>query len=1076
MPGLPILIALLLGLLAIAHGAVPVENYRWKSVRVGAGGFVTGMTVHPLDPGVRYARTDVGNGYRWDTASQTWQPVIIRVVETNSGLSAEFASVPASLGVESIAVDPSDVRIVYMAFGLGRSNDVADTHPASSGALYKSADGGITFTKTGLEIQMRANGGSRAAGERIAVDPVNGDILYYGSVENGLHQSINSGISWSAISAGGPAANANVLNVNFDRNSGTVAVNGQIRTRVIYAGVLHGDIFRSEDGGRSWTNITAGTSLSGDVGFSTIDQNGKLYVIRRPTGSYLDANGVTQYYHYDSNEFWTYSFGQGVWQTGFVRHALGYTFGGYGAINHLAIDPNNALRLFGITSGGALNRSTDGGQTWTQIQTEYRYANTLGWLPQREVGPYRSNGGIILDQTGRLWSPQGNEGVLTYMLLGDDSENEANPILWTIQSEGIEELVGHDVIIPPGSGDKAIISVHDAGALFIDDPDLFTARQAYELQDQLISNGLGLAYCPNAPEYVALSASDINRTSSGRNYSGYSTNGGRSWRPFASQPVDLQCGTIAVSRRGNWSTGDDHIVILPSTNKPPSYSHDGGRSWNLSTGIPVEPDGSPSATGMWNFSLRQRLLIADPFVVDRFYFLPLGGDLYTSNDGGRTWSAGGGAGLPNGRYHSQLFANIKQPGDLWFADGWEGSLGQAHGLHRSTDGGANFSRLGNVDHAITLALGAGRGQSGDEPFTVYVYGKVSGDAAWGVFRSTDAGGTWTRIAYNPAGNIDRPSMMAASWDTFGLVYITLNGSTAIYGKPGDAPPASGTGGITHELWFNQAGSDRNSVPFDNKAPDMTAVLPTMEAPPGDFHDRFGQRLRGFITPPASGNYTFWLAADDDGELRLSTTEFPADARVVATVPAYTGSREWSKFTTQKSAPIPLIAGKRYYIEARSYDAGWFEDLSVAWRSDGAAPTDADIIGANAISPWRDASQLEAWRLLHFGTISSSGIAALDADPDQDGFNNLLEYALGGNPVTPIASPLYTCAPDAQGVLELSFTRERAELTYEVRASSDLVNWTVLSANPGVVGQLVTVKDVPANGATKRFLGLKISSP
>ncbi|HSI09029.1 MAG TPA: hypothetical protein VK985_10635, partial [Rariglobus sp.] len=53
-------------------------DYSWKPVRLGAGGFVTGLVIHPLDPDVRYCRTDVGNAYRWDAAAREWMPLVVR--------------------------------------------------------------------------------------------------------------------------------------------------------------------------------------------------------------------------------------------------------------------------------------------------------------------------------------------------------------------------------------------------------------------------------------------------------------------------------------------------------------------------------------------------------------------------------------------------------------------------------------------------------------------------------------------------------------------------------------------------------------------------------------------------------------------------------------------------------------------------------------------------------------------------------------------------------------------------------------------------------------------------------------
>ncbi len=40
-------------------------NYEWGTIPLGGGGFVTGLIIHPLDPQIKYIRTDVGGAYRW---------------------------------------------------------------------------------------------------------------------------------------------------------------------------------------------------------------------------------------------------------------------------------------------------------------------------------------------------------------------------------------------------------------------------------------------------------------------------------------------------------------------------------------------------------------------------------------------------------------------------------------------------------------------------------------------------------------------------------------------------------------------------------------------------------------------------------------------------------------------------------------------------------------------------------------------------------------------------------------------------------------------------------------------------
>jgi autotransporter-associated beta strand protein len=94
-----------------------------------------------------------------------------------------------------------------------------------------------------------------------------------------------------------------------------------------------------------------------------------------------------------------------------------------------------------------------------------------------------------------------------------------------------------------------------------------------------------------------------------------------------------------------------------------------------------------------------------------------------------------------------------------------------------------------------------------------------------------------------------------------------------------------------------------------------------------------------------------------------------------------------------------------------------------------------------------------------------------ADHDANGQPDLLDYALSST-TTP-ANPNVRIT-NIGGGLSLTFRRARAELTYEVEASSDLATWTLISTNPGEVGADVTVTDpepLPAPG--RRFLRVRV---
>lgn len=125
------------------------------------------------------------------------------------------------------------------------------------------------------------------------------------------------------------------------------------------------------------------------------------------------------------------------------------------------------------------------------------------------------------------------------------------------------------------------------------------------------------------------------------------------------------------------------------------------------------------------------------------------------------------------------------------------------------------------------------------------------------------------------------------------------------------------------------------------------------------------------------------------------------------------------------------------------------------------------------------TRLQDWRRTHFGTIDPATPDSADsADPDADGLANLLEYALGGAPLSAADAPRPALAP-AGGFLRLVFARiDDPLLVYSVEATSDPASaWTSIWSSTGTANQPgpVTVTD-PAPLAThpRRFLRLRIS--
>jgi len=161
------------------------------------------------------------------------------------------------------------------------------------------------------------------------------------------------------------------------------------------------------------------------------------------------------------------------------------------------------------------------------------------------------------------------------------------------------------------------------------------------------------------------------------------------------------------------------------------------------------------------------------------------------------------------------------------------------------------------------------------------------------------------------------------------VTLVLPAGTAVAGEAGK---------LTEELWNGLSGDAVSNLTSNANFPNSPTTIGKLSGvePASNIGDNYGRRLRGWITAPATGSYTFWIAGDNGCQLWLSTDSTVTHRQMIAEVPgsSYTSFRQYDKYASQKSATISLVQGRKYYLEVLHKEGSGGDNLSLAWQPPG----------------------------------------------------------------------------------------------------------------------------------------------
>ncbi|HTA92933.1 MAG TPA: sialidase family protein [Polyangiaceae bacterium] len=716
---------------AAASGSVA---YNWKNVTILGGGFVTGNVFSVAERGLIYARTDVGGAYRFSSHDKAWVPLTDQFSRADSNY----------VGVESIAPDPSDANVVYAAVGTSTASW------AGHGAMIRSHDRGATWQVTPLAIKMGSNDYGRSNGERLVVDPNDGQVLFFGSRRDGLWKSSDGSLTWAKVDAFPVKTDSNGFGIPFvvfDKQSGSKGK----ATPGLYAGASSSDVglYRSMDGGASWKAV-AGQPKGVMPSHADFDSTGALFL------SYANGVGPGEL---TTGGIWKYEPKKEAWTDITPVAPNDADKFGYGAVAVDAQHPGSLLAatLDRWTKGDEIFRTNDGGKHWTPLmptaERDVAGAAYLTWHRPGKVGPPGWDGDIDID-------PFDGSHALHVTGQGTWASNDVTaadggkPTHWTFFDRGLEETVVATLVSPP-VGPPLLSGVGDICGFRHDALDEPPTRGMFE--NPLCGGTSSIDFAELQPTLFARVG---NGGDDKHKRGAFSTDSGATWTEFASEPPKSNgSGSIGVS-------ADGKVLVWAARDATPAFSLDHGATWTTSQGAP-EPTKVPDWAPV---NLR---VASDRVNPKKFYiFDEKEGTVFTSADGGAHFAATvrGLPGLPEYQLTSgSAHAVPGVEGDVWLSTGKE--------LYHSTDSGKNFAPIVVQE---SHSIGFGKAAPGKTYPALYLIGKVS-DVS-GFFRSDDAGSTWQRIN-DDAHQFGFAAPIIGDPRIYGRVYVGTGGRGILYADP-----------------------------------------------------------------------------------------------------------------------------------------------------------------------------------------------------------------------------------------------------------------------------------------------------
>jgi photosystem II stability/assembly factor-like uncharacterized protein len=662
-----------------------MSNLSWRSIGpANMGGRIADVEGVPGNPNIVYVGTASGGIFKTTNGGMTWTPIFDR---------------QNTLSIGDIALEPGNPDVIWV--GTGES---ATRNSVGFGdGVYRSTDGGKNWKYLGLKETNTIS--------KIVINPKNPDVAYVAAVghvwgpneDRGIFMTTDGGKTWQKT-----------LYIDNQHGASDVAIDPQ-NPNILYAamwrferrpwtftsGSEKGGVFRSTDGGRTWTKVEKGLpKLIGRIGLAVSPSNPDVvYAI-------AETKEGTVYRSDDKGE----TFRQVSKQKDLVSRGFYYT--------KIRVDPTDENKVYAVAS--ILFKSLDGGRNFTRISPSTHIDFHALWIdpmnPKR-MWQGQDGGTAVSYDEGGSWEYVNNYPAGQFYQVFADNAAPFYNLSGGLQDNGT--WVGPARNREPTgihNDDWRMISFGDGfyAVAHPDNPDLFlTESQGGNVvrtdmnnrEQQLVIPFFGVGGAAendkvrfnwNAP--LVLSPHDKNTVYLGGSTVFRSTDFGKTWTPIspdlttnngerlknAGGPVAsentsaeyyetvISLAESPVQRGMIWAGTDDGNLQVTS---------DGGKSWTLLTkNVPDLPADSsvshvePSKTGV-----NVAYVAFDRHKVDDYK--PY---VYKTTDGGKTFTNITGNLPANGYVH--IVREDPRNTNLLYA-------GTEVGLYASWDGGRNWSEL-----------------------------------------------------------------------------------------------------------------------------------------------------------------------------------------------------------------------------------------------------------------------------------------------------------------------------------------------------------------------------------------------